>query len=70
MLDFSNRVEARFDSDISPYLHLVSFDNEMITEAAVVTPIPYYGTTVELRLIKTGASYNLLINGAHHNCYQ
>ncbi len=62
-LDLDNRIEVQFDSDASPYLHLVSVDGGALTEAAATTPTSYYGSSVELRLVKTGADYYLLVNG-------
>ncbi len=63
-LDNNNRIEARFDSDLSPYLHLISVDNGVLTEVATAAPADYRGTTVELRLVKTGTDYYLLVNGS------
>ncbi len=63
-LDNNNRIEARFDSDLSPYLHLISVDNGVPTEVVAAAPTGYMGTTVNLRLVKTGTDYYLLVNGS------
>ena len=62
-LDTNNRIEVRFDSDTAPYLHLVSMDASVLTEVAATTPVSYFGTDVQLRLIKAGVDYHLFVNG-------
>ena len=62
-IDTNNRIEVRFDSDTAPYLHLVSMDASVLTEVVPTTPVSYFGTDVQLRLVKAGVDYHLFING-------
>jgi len=61
--DFASHVEVRFDSDTAPYFYLVSWAGGVETVIPAAVPTSYLGVQIDLRLIKTGTQYRLVVNG-------
>lgn len=59
--DLNNRFEIRF-METAPYLRIRSWDNGQASDFPIVKPTNYQGTDVNVRLIKTAASYAIYVN--------
>ena len=59
--DTNIRLEVRF-METAPYLRIRSWDNGQASDFPIVKPTNYQGTDVNLRLIKTAASYAIYVN--------
>ena len=60
--DYNNRLEVIFDYENSPYLYLRSWVDGVVTEAPANIPTNYQGNDIDLRLIKVGSAFTLIVN--------
>ncbi len=60
--DPNNRIEVQFDSEATPYLRILSWDTGVETRVPAPIPTDYAGTDVDIRIVKRGASYHILVN--------